>query len=173
MMMRMLEQGGVLVLTDGLREANSDNPQGYYEFERVKKLPEGDTVWLVEAQGKVVKVIAALLRHLPSDYTYKVLFMRRAMHEVLASQKRMLVQRGEDSEAIADEEMTQLFEKHLAQVYTWMDQQPNFVYLDVDYNAMLEDPAPILSRVRSFLGVSLDLDAMASVVDPQLYRQRA
>ncbi len=46
MMMRMLEAGGVPPLTDGLRAPNEDNPQGYYECERVKKLPEGDVAWL-------------------------------------------------------------------------------------------------------------------------------
>lgn len=37
MMMRMLEAGGMEVVTDGIRKAKENNPQGYYEFERVKK----------------------------------------------------------------------------------------------------------------------------------------
>jgi hypothetical protein len=173
MMMRMLEQGGVAVVQDGIRTANADNPKGYYEFERVKKLPEGDTAWLDDAQGKVVKVIAALLMHLPDTYTYKVLLMRRQMDEILASQKRMLVRRGEDPDAVDDAELARLFEKHLAQVYAWMDRQPNLTYLDVDYNVMLSDPVPALQRVTTFLAQPLPVDAMASVVDPDLYRQRA
>ena len=36
MMMKMLEAGGMELLTDGIRTADEDNPQGYYEFERVK-----------------------------------------------------------------------------------------------------------------------------------------
>jgi len=72
MMMKMLEAGGISPLTDELREADSDNPKGYYEFERVKKLKEGDTAWLPEAQGKAVKVISALLQHLPEGYSYQV-----------------------------------------------------------------------------------------------------
>jgi hypothetical protein len=173
MMMRMLERGGVAVVQDGIRTPNADNPKGYYEFERVKKMPEGDTAWLKDAQGKVVKVIAALLMHLPDDYTYKVLFMRRHMDEILASQKRMLVRRGEDPDAVDDAEMARLFEKHLAQVYAWMGRQPNLTYLDVDYNVMLSDPMPTLRKVNAFLGQDLPLDTMASVVDPELYRQRA
>lgn len=172
MMMRMLEQGGLPVLQDGIREPNADNPKGYYEFERVKKLPQGDVGWLPEAQGKVVKVIAALIVHLPETHTYKVLFMRREMEEILASQRRMLVRRGEDPDAVDDAEMARLFEKHLDQVYGWMDRQPNLSYLDVDYNAALGDPLPVAKAVKAFLGLPLDVTAMASVVDPELYRQR-
>ena len=44
MMMRMLEAGGVPVLVDHVRTADEDNPEGYYEFERVKKI-EQDSAW--------------------------------------------------------------------------------------------------------------------------------
>jgi len=74
MMMKMLEAGGIAPYTDNIRSADDDNPKGYYEFERVKKLPDGDTEWLRSAEGKAVKVISALLEHLPSDYTYRVLY---------------------------------------------------------------------------------------------------
>jgi len=85
MMMRMLEAAGIQPLTDHIRTADSDNLKGYYEFERVKKLKEGDVAWLSDAQGKAVKIIAALLIELPSNYEYHVLFMRRKMEEILAS----------------------------------------------------------------------------------------
>ena len=68
MMMKMLEAGGMPVLTDHIRTADEDNPKGYYEFERVKQI-EYDQAWLPDAQGKVVKMISALLKHLPPSYT--------------------------------------------------------------------------------------------------------
>ncbi|MCJ7551064.1 MAG: sulfotransferase [Anaerolineae bacterium] len=173
MMMRILEEGGLSVLVDGIRTPNDDNPKGYYEFERVKKLPEGDAAWLPDAQGKAVKIIAALLAHLPDAYAYKVLFMRRRMDEILSSQRRMLERRGEDPDTIDDAEMARLFEAHVTQVHRWMDQQPHVTYLDVDYNEVLADPVRCLAYVDDFLELSLDLEAMTSVVDPTLYRQRA
>lgn len=172
MMMKMLEAGGLEVLTDHVREPNEDNPKGYYEFERVKKLPDGDTAWLKDAEGKVVKIISALLMHLPADHTYKILFMRRSMEEVLASQKQMLVRRGELTDKVDDAEMARLFEKHLQEVQTWLDRQSHIAYLDVDYNAMLRDPRPQLAFVLPFLGCALDLEKMLTVVDPALYRQK-
>src|SRR5512135_3049740 len=77
MMMRMLDAGGLPVLTDYKRLPDASNPQGYYEFERAKKLRDGDSEWLESARGKAVKVISALLEFLPPMYPYKILFMQR------------------------------------------------------------------------------------------------
>lgn len=172
MMMKMLEAGGIAPLTDAIRKADADNPKGYYEFERVKQLPKGDFEWLPQASGKAVKIIAALLPYLPPSYTYKVLFMRRAMPEILASQRQMLVRRGEDPQKISDAEIARLFEKHLAEVYRWMNASEFVRYLDVDYNRMLAAPQPLAEQVAAFLNLPLDVQAMTSVVDPALYRQR-
>ena len=103
MMMKMIEAGGIAPLTDKIRRADDDNPKGYFEFERVKKMPDGDTAWVEDAQGKAVKVIAALLEYLPQEYTYKVLFMRRSMDEILASQKQMLIRSEKPTDEISDE----------------------------------------------------------------------
>ena len=172
MMMKMLEAGGLPPLTDNLRTADEDNPKGYYEFERVKQLPKGDFAWLPDTQGKVVKVIAALLPSLPGGYDYRVIFMQRAMPEVLASQRQMLIRRGEDPDKIPDAVMAQLYEKHLRQVDDWIKQQPNVARLDVNYNEMLKNPQPFIERVDAFLGHQLDQAKMATVVDPSLHRQR-
>jgi hypothetical protein len=172
MMMRMLEAGGLPIVQDHIRVPNEDNPKGYYEFERVKKLPEGDIGWLNEAAGKVVKIITQLVVHLPDSHSFRVLVMRRSIPEILASQAKMLERRGQEGGQVSDEQMTALFEKHLKQVYAWMDQRPNVEYMDVSYNDALADPLPIIERVRAFLGCELDTDAMARVVDPDLYRNR-
>ena len=36
LMMQMLDKGGVAVVTDNVRTADTDNPRGYYELEQVK-----------------------------------------------------------------------------------------------------------------------------------------
>ena len=172
MMMKMLEAGGIPVLTDELRTADEDNPKGYYEFERVKAMDKGDTDWVADARGKVVKVISALLQYLPANYEYRVIFMHRNLTEVLASQRKMLRNRAADEDAVSDEEMTRLFEMHLADVEGWLDRQPNMRALHVDYNAMLIDPRPFVAQIDDFLGMDLDREAMAAVVDPALYRNR-
>jgi len=166
-----LEVAGFPPLTDNIRTPDGDNPKGYFEFEPVKKLKDGDITWLPEAEGKAVKIISALLTQLPPDFEYRVLFMQRKIEEVLASQAKMLENRGEKSD-IDDETMANLFEKHIQQVRAWMDSQADFHYLDVNYNAMLENPLTHIKKINQFLGGNLDEEKMATTIDPELYRQR-
>lgn len=173
MMMKTLEAGGLETFIDNIRVADDDNPKGYYELERVKQLDKGDTEWLPEAQGKVVKVISALLKHLPSDHQYKVVFMHRNMDEILASQKKMLINRGEDPNKASDEELTELFKKHKASVANWLHTQPNVDVLDIHYSQFLADPQQDVQRINAFLGGQLNVEKMAEVADPQLYRNRS
>lgn len=173
MMMKMLEAGGVPLLVDHRRTPDDDNPAGYYEFERVKKLGQGDFDWLADAQGKALKVIAALITHLPSAYTYQIIFMRREMSEILASQRKMLLNRGEDPNKIDDAEIAQLFERHLSKVIGWIDQQPNMRKIDISYNLLFKSPRPQMERLNRFLGERLEVEKMLAVINPDLYRQRS
>ncbi|MEZ4515919.1 MAG: sulfotransferase domain-containing protein [Chloroflexota bacterium] len=172
MMMKMLEAGGLPPITDSLREADQDNPKGYYEFERVKQLDKGDTAWVPEARGKVVKVISALLKYLPDNEQYKVIFIRRNMPEILASQRKMLVNRGEDPDKMDDAQMAMLFEKHVQQIETWLKEQPNFDVLYVHYSDILSDPLTQAQAISQFLDGRVDPEKMIEVVDPELYRNR-
>jgi hypothetical protein len=172
MMMKMLEAGGMQVLTDEIRTADEDNPKGYYEFERVKQI-ESDQGWLPDAQGKAVKMVGALLQHLPSGHLYRIIFMQRKMEEVLASQHEMLIRRGQSTDRISDEKMGALFHKHVEKVKSWIAERPDMEVLYVHYGDVLEEPARQAERVNRFLGSILDVDKMASVVDQGLYRKRA
>lgn len=167
MMMKMLEAGGMSPLTDHLRAADVDNPNGYYEFERVKQLPQGDTAWLADAQGKVVKIVAVFLPHLPPQFDYRIIFMQRAVREVTASQHTMLEHRG-SSRQVSAEELIVLFQKHLHQVDAWFKTQPRVKRLDVNYNDLLRSPAPHIENIRLFLDLGLDSEKMGAIVDPNL-----
>lgn len=160
------------VMTDQIRSADDDNPKGYFEFERVKQLDKGDTTWIADAQGKVVKVISALLKYLPLEYRYQIVFVRRAMPEILASQRKMLIRRGEDPDKVDDAQMAVAFDKHLKQVESWLAQQPNMQVLYVHYSDMLGEPETEVRQINAFLGGGLDTATMAAAIDPQLYRNR-
>jgi hypothetical protein len=171
MLMHVLHAGGIEPLTDQLRSADIDNPKGYYEFERVKRLPQGDVDWLEDARGRCVKVISALLMYLPSNYTYRVIFMHRRINEVLLSQNKMLARRGQPI-AEDDAQMAVLLRQHVSNIHSWLVAQPNVALFDVDYNAMLAAPADWIVRINAFLGGNLDVAAMQAAVDPSLYRNR-
>jgi hypothetical protein len=173
MLMKMLEAGGVPLVTDGLREADEDNPKGYYEDERVKRLgQETDRGWLASARGKGIKVISYLLKSLPRTFNYRVVFIRREMEEVLASQRKMLSRRGQ-TEDTSPQRMRTLFEDDLWRASYLLRHAPQFETLEVRYADVVARPLEQALRVTEFLGARLDVEAMAAVVDPQLYRNRA
>jgi hypothetical protein len=172
MAMKMLDAGGMEIVTDEIRVADEDNPKGYYEDERIKDLTDmTDTRWLRHARGKVIKVVSSLLQYLPADNFYQVVFMRRNLHEVLASQAKMLDRRGETSDA-TDEDMLQMYESHLEKVEFQLRFRSYFDTLYVDYSDALATPAEQAGRINGFLGGSLDERKMAEAVDPNLYRNR-
>ncbi len=172
MMMQILQAGGVQILTDQVRTADDDNPKGYYEFERAKKLREGDMEWVKDAQGKAVKIISALLEFLPPQYKYKVIFMQRNMDEILASQKQMLVRRNEPTDKVDDATLAGIFRKHLDSVQTWLASQPNIEVLYVNYGELIKDPAPHIQSLARFLDIPLDVPAMLAAPDKSLHRQK-
>ena len=171
MMMQMIEAGGIPALVDGLRQADDDNPRGYYEFQPVKKTKH-DASWLDGAPGKVVKMVYRLVYDLPPDRAYNVIFMRRRLEEVLASQAVMLARLGKDEGALDRERMTALFEKQLADFDEWVARQDRFSVLYVDHGDVIADPLREAKRVSEFLGGDMNAQAMAAVVAPSLYRQR-
>ena len=171
MLMKMLAAGGLPPLTDGIREADADNPGGYYEFEKVKQL-EKDTTWLESARGKAVKVISQLLDQLPPNRPYKIVFALRKMDEILASQRVMLARRGQLSDRISDAEMAAAFGRHLSTVQQRLAEHPQMEVLYVNYAAVLRDPLATSREIKTFLALPLDIRQMASVVDESLYRQR-
>jgi len=172
LMMSMLEAGGMMILTDNKRTADIDNPEGYHEYEQVKDLAKGNYSWLSKARGKGVKVISTLLPYLPMQHRYRIIFMRRNMAEILASQKKMIINRGEDPDKIPDTQMTQIFEKNLRQVDEWINSHPNITKLEISYNQLLDDPEPLVHQVNQFVGGNLDMNKMLDVINPNLYRQR-
>ncbi len=173
MAMKMLDAGGVEVITDAQRTADEDNPRGYFEDERVKNLAnQQDKAYISDSRGRAIKVISFLLKELPEGNFYKVIFMRRDLDEVLASQQKMLDRRGETN-GTEDERMRELWRDHLWRANYLLANRPNFDFIEVHYAEALAHPEREAARIAEFLGGNLDVRRMAEVVDPDLYRNRA
>lgn len=173
MLMKMLDAGGLAVVSDGRRAADEDNPRGYFEDERVKNLAQDpDKRWLKEARGRAVKIISYLLKELPPQHNYKVLFVRRDLREVLASQAKMLARRRESSD-VSDERMLELFESDLWKAAYLLKRGPQFEVLELRYTEVVAVPEEQARRMAAFLGQDLDVAAMVRAVDPSLHRNRA
>jgi len=171
MMMQMLEAGGMVILTDHIRKADEDNPRGYYELEKVKKIKE-DASWLKDAYGKAFKMVSALLYSLPQEHQYKVIFMRRNLEEMLRSQKVMLQRLGKKGADLSDEDLIQKLQEHLMDVERWVGSQQNMQVVHIEYSRALKDPKGSAEMVNRLLDGRIDVDKMVAVIDPSLYNQR-
>lgn len=171
LMMQMLAAGGISVLTDDIRQPDEDNPRGYYEFEVVKTVRDNSS-WLEGSEGKVVKMVYRLLYDLPNGYAYRVVFMRRELDEVIASQEEMLRRNGKTSDEVSPAKLVEIYRRQLNDVNTWLNEQPNFQVLYVEYHDVLAEPQTVVRELNRFLGGHLDTAAMLRVPDRSLYRQR-
>jgi hypothetical protein len=171
LVMQMLGAGGLPILTDGLRAADRDNPRGYYEWEKIKTLPQNPAC-IAEAEGKAVKVISSLLMSLPHERIFRVIFFRRPVEEVLASQAAMIERRGTRGPQLPAEAMLGALAAHLNQVTVWLRARTNLQVCWVEYHKLLSEPLGEAQRIANFLEVPMNIEGMAGQVDPSLYRQR-
>lgn len=178
MMMRMLAEGGAAILADDQRAADSDNPRGYFELEAVKGTAR-DASWVREAPGKLVKVISALLPHLPATATYRVVFMRRSLDHVVRSQRAMLdrLELAGDPHASAsnmgdEASARRALAEHIVELDSWLETAHHMRVLGVSYERVLAQPEIEIERIVRFLELELDRTAMLRAIEPALRRQR-
>ena len=173
MMMKMLEAGGVAIWSDHERGADIDNPKGYFELERIKHLEkETDKAYLREGRGKAVKAISFLIKDLPDDNDYRVIFMRRDLDEVIASQEKMIARLDQGDTSADAEALKEAYRNDIVRTRLLCKKRPNFELIEISYRAAIEDPAAACRRVNEFLGGRLDEAAMRTAVDAALYRNR-
>ena len=175
MMMQMLVAGGMSPLTDHQREADASNPKGYFEYDKATQFGS-DSSWIGDASGKVVKIVAQLLPELPTETNgkpahYRVVFMERDLEEVLASQQTMLDHQGRQGANLDRGRLADVFKEQLRKVHRSIDDR-NIPCLVVQHATVIRDPQSVAEIVNNFFDGTLDVAAMATVVDPALYRER-
>jgi hypothetical protein len=171
--MQMLVAGGVPWLADEARPPDVDNPRGYYELEAIKRLPD-DAGWIDRAHGRAVKIVVPIVRALPPRVRCRVLLVRRAMSEVMASQRSMVARRGEAPLARnAEVALAAAFAHELVETERWIATHAAGRACVLDHGRILAEPYESAQTVAGWIGLpGLDVDGMAAVVDAALHRQR-
>jgi hypothetical protein len=170
-MMQMLAAGGMPVLTDCERQADADNPRGYFEWDRIKLLHQQPDC-VNEAEGKAVKVISQLLFALPAGREYHIIFMQRPLPEVVASQAEMIRRRGTTGAALPPSVLIAGLTAHLNQVNAWLKDKAYISVYRVEHQDALREPLRTSKSIQQFLRCPLDAIAMSKQIDTSLYRQR-
>ena len=172
LMMQILQAGGIPLLTDGKRGADEDNPEGYWEWEEIKKLPRDPTI-LKAAVGKAVKIVTPLLPSLPRAHRYKIIYMMRPLDQVVASQIAMLRRFGRDPGREADH-LAKMQGEHSARIREVMEASGRVEILEVGYPELVADPARVVEKLAAFLGGRFQPGpGVLACVKPQLHRQRS
>ena len=143
--MQCLAAAGLPLLWDEARPPDASNPRGYFELAAVKASGR-DTSWLAQAEGRGVKVVHALLKNLPRDRRYRVLFMERAIDQVVASQNAMLARLGATVGELPAARVATVLESQRATARELLERSPCFAWMPVSYASLLSDPLATLAR---------------------------
>lgn len=171
LMMQLLKAGGIALETDGKRAADDDNPEGYLEWEPIKRLPVDPDV-IGQAAGKAVKVVAPLLANLPDRHRYKVIFMTRPIEEIVRSQLTMLSRQRRPPPA-APEQLERIQQEHRERVLAFARACPQIDLLEVSYPDLVTDPGPVIDSLARFLPRLFSPGpAVMACIKPALRRHR-
>ena len=166
LMMQIIDKTSIPVLSDGRREKDISNPEGYYELEAVKGIVQ-DNSFLNVAIGKAVKIVAPLPIYMKTDLKYRVIFMRRDMDEILRSQEKML----EKDQVSEREKFRTIYDFHLKKTYRFLKEN-DIPFIDINYKELISNPEEQLQELIEFCSLDTDVKLLASIVKPELYRNR-
>lgn len=166
LMMQILEQVPIEILTDNQREKDDNNPEGYYELEAVKGIVRNND-FLKNAEGKALKVVAPLPQFLDLNLSYRVIFMRREMEEILRSQEKML----NKDQASEREKFRTIYDLHLKKTYQFFlaNQIP---FVEISYSNLVLEPETEMSKLIDFLNLNISPDNLVKCVKKELYRNK-
>ena len=170
LMMQMLNAGGITPFTDGLREADEDNPLGYLENDKVKRLAT-DNQWVHLAQNHSLKVVVQLLQYLPADQEYRFIFMVRNLDEVLVSQEKMLARNKAKGGDLTAASLKEIFAKQVDDAQSLI-QKSGMPGLALRYDQIIENPEAAAQMIGRLMGREMDFSKMAACVNAGLYRNR-
>ena len=158
MMLNALEKGGVEILrtVQGSGSKKGD-ASAFEEIIRLKK----DDKRIQEARNKATMVYLQHLSNLPGFFEYKVIFIDRDVHDIMATQGKMKekVKAG----ALPVKALLQLQEQ-LDKFNSWIVSQPNVRTLTVAHAELAEHPTEYAEVIAEFLGRDLEVEKMAEAL---------
>lgn len=131
--MQLLQRGGIAPVSDGIREANEHNSQGFFEHEKVRQWSLS-AQWLEAQRGKAIKIVLPLLKNAPlPQVPLVVVRMRREWSAVTRSQRRML---NETDKPLAFDEVER-WSKAWEDTAVLFHMRPSTHVITLDFEALL------------------------------------
>ncbi len=175
LMMQMLVAGGMEAITDGKRTADEHNPKGYLEWEDIKRIgKEPDILNADHYDDQAIKVVSILLKSMPREHDYKVIFMQRPIPQIARSQARMIEELGTEGANLSEPEIARGLAAHRYDALDWLKTAKHMESIEIEYPELINDPEEWIAKIIEFVGTDRlkSADKMGSVIDMDLYRQR-
>lgn len=170
LMMQILQAAQVPLAYDMSRPADSNNPKGYFELYSgtiINKLILGEEN-LETLKGKVVKITSYGLKFLPKNRTYKIIYMKRNLDEIINSMQTMMKVNNENKKSTRE-----LLKKLEDFTEDLMEEDNNIYPYYINYNTLMKDPTPELNKLCIFLGIpESKIKKMVLAIDKDLYKER-
>jgi len=162
-MMRMLQGGGIEVLTDETPELpkgpdeivtkHKHSPYGALELKNVgNRLIGQDRLTEAETANRVVKVVCPYAKSIPLDRPVKAIFMQRDITEIITS-------------LVA---MRRIWDEDIPETIGWTRQylrDNNIPTLFIQYKNAVKYPKATALEIQDFLDADLNIEGMVSAVD--------
>jgi len=169
LMMQILEKLGFDLLCDENRIADESNPNGYYEYEKTKKLMLENS-WLLGLDGKAIKIVSPLIPFIPPELDYRVIFMERNLDEVIESQFRMLEKSGNSPRNRDIKNLKSVYLSQKSSAINFIENLPNSKYIIVNFNDLFGYNENEFNKINGLLNVDIEIKTMRMIVDSKLYR---
>lgn len=173
--MQLLRAGGIKLVTDEKRTADEHNAAGYFEHESIKEW-QWDARWIEDQRGRAMKVVFPLLRLAPLPAGPKlIVVMRRGVHSILQSQRRMASVEG----APLQWQEHDLWEQEYVKHERWWGMEPQAEVVELVYEELLDaaergeaigELATALKTLSKYCIKSVDISLLKAVVNKDLRR---
>lgn len=170
LMMKILDHLGERLIYDGQRSSDDNNPNGYYEYEKVKALvtaSKRNRKTLVKSWSNRgwIKLTANYLMLIQKPFfsEINIIFMTRSLEEIILSQKKMS---GLEPKPGEKELLELLRQESLKYSEKIADK-----FMTVDYFELINSPDSVKEKLQTKFGI--DSSNLEKVIDNNLYRNRS
>lgn len=122
------------------------------------------------ADHKVIKIVAPIIKYIPLNYKYKVVWVERSIDEIAASQEKMLDRMQKEKTGLNDLKLN--LENSSQSSLSWLENRQNVSLLKIKHAEIIKNPKLSLIKLNAFFDNTLLVNKMADCVNPQLYREK-
>ena len=173
LMMKVLNAGGLRIIKD--HELNSDckDLKNLFEYEKIEVI-KSHPAWFYDNQPVAINLVSFLLKRLPTNYNYNVIFVEKNIDEVVETKGLIFSDKCGPNYNITHKDLIKksFVESHVQRVREWLVNKPNFNVISVDFNLLATNPVQTINKINKDLELNLNIERCISAIYPQIYTKK-